>query len=524
MVAVLLVLLPAPPSSAGTPVVTKTADSLDGTCDADCSLREAVIAANAAPDPDTIQLAGGTYTLTIEGDTEDASEFGDLDVLNDLTIVGAGPEATVIDGAWASNPDRVLDMPGTGADLVLSGLTIRDGDVTPGDGGGGIVVDAGNSLTATDVDLRSNRGDYAGGAYSDGTATLSRVRFVGNVGESSSSGGGGFYNFGTSIFNDVAFIGNTSDCCGAAMYVEGPGITLTNATFSGNSSASNDGGALYLSSVSGTNSLTNVTFSGNSSASGDGGAIYGSSGPTLAMNNVTMTGNTAGGDGGGFYQDGTTVTLRNSIISGNTDAGGQSPDCGQSAGDAFTSGGHNLIGSTTGCMFTPGTGDLSGMAPLLGPLADNGGFTETHALLPGSPAVDKGGTDCAATDQRDAPRSGVCDIGAYELVFCKAVVANRIGTEGADVLTGTSGRDGFLVFGGNDKVTAQGGNDAACLGAGNDRASGGGGKDKLFGEQGNDRLNGQGGGDLLACGPGKKDVGRGGPGRDKARKCEKGLA
>ncbi len=503
--------------------MTKTADSLDGICDADCSLREAVIAANVAPDPDTIQLAAGTYTLTIEGDTEDASEFGDLDVLNDLTIAGAGPEATIIDGAWATNPDRILHVPGTGTDLVLAGLTIQDGNVTPDDGGG-VMVDSGNSLTATDVDFRNDHADIGGAAAHRGPATFTRVRFVGNVGETTSSGGGAVYTLpgGAGTFRDVAFLGNSSLSGGGAMYVEGTGTTVTNATFSGNA-ASGDGGAVYVSQEL---SVTNATFSGNtSSGTGNGGAVLMSSGSVTALNNVTISGNSVlgTGDGGGIYQDGGTLMLRNSIIAGNSDAGGQSPDCGQMSGDAFTSGGHNLIGSTTGCTFAPGTGDLQGVDPLLDLLADNGGFTQTHALLKGSPAIDAGGTDCAPTDQRGLPRSA-CDIGAYELVRCKGVPVNRIGTDGVDVLTGTENADGFLALGGDDKVSALGGNDAACLGAGNDRASGGGGKDKLFGEQGNDRLNGQGGADLLACGPGKKDVGRGGPGRDKARKCEKGIA
>jgi CSLREA domain-containing protein len=497
--AVLLALLPAPPSSAGTPVVTKTADSLDGTCDADCSLREAIIAGNLTPEPDTIQLAAGTYTLTIEGDTEDASEFGDLDVLNDLTIAGAGPGATIIDGAWATNPDRILQA--LGADLVLTGLTVRDGNESAY-GSGGVFVDTGSSLMATDVDFRDNHGDFAGAVANTGAATLARVRFVGNVGESSSSGGGAFYNLpmGTTSLTDVAFIGNTSSCCGGAMYVEGTETTLTNVTFSGNS-ASRDGGALY---VSQSVSVTNATFSGNTiTGVGNGAAVLMSSGSATTLNDVTITGNavTGTGDGGGIYQDGGTLMLGNSIIAGNSDAGGQSPDCGQMSGDAFTSGGHNLIGSTTGCTFAPGTGDLQGVDPLLGPLSDNGGFTQTHALLKGSAAIDAGGTDCAPTDQRGVPRSA-CDIGAYELAFCQKVAVNRVGTTGKDVLLGNAARDGFLGFQGNDTLRGKGGKDGLC---------GGPGKDKLKGGGGNDRLDGGPGKDLCAGQAGKKD---------RARKCE----
>lgn len=77
--------------------VTKTADTNDGTCDADCSLREAVIAANAAADVDTINLPSGNYILTIPG-IEAAALQGDLDILQSVNITGAGVASTVIDG------------------------------------------------------------------------------------------------------------------------------------------------------------------------------------------------------------------------------------------------------------------------------------------------------------------------------------------------------------------------------------------------------------------------------------------
>jgi hypothetical protein len=116
--------------------------------------------------------------------------------------------------------------------------------------------------------------------------------------------------------------------------------------------------------------------------------------------------------------------------------------------------------------------------PRLGPLADNGGSTQTHALLQGSPAINKGnpappgsgGNACAATDQRGAPRN--CDVGAYELVLCAKVTVNRVGTDARDVLRGTWGADGFLTLGGNDKAKGLGGRDAVCLGPGKDTGAG----------------------------------------------------
>jgi Ca2+-binding RTX toxin-like protein len=165
------------------------------------------------------------------------------------------------------------------------------------------------------------------------------------------------------------------------------------------------------------------------------------------------------------------------------------------------------------------------MDPGLGPLGDNGGATQTHALLPGSPALDAGDpaapgsgrTACEATDQRGAPRN--CDVGAYEQVLCQKVTVNRVGTEGDDVLVGTSGSDGFLALGGKDRARGLGGKDTACMGRGKDTAAGGGGRDRLKGEQGKDILKGQGGADRLKGGGGR-DVCNGGPGKDRAPGCE----
>ena len=146
---------------------------------------------------------------------------------------------------------------------------------------------------------------------------------------------------------------------------------------------------------------------------------------------------------------------------------------------------------------------------MLGPLADNGGPTQTHALLSGSPAVGagnatiarEGGPACETTDQRGLPRND-CDIGAYELVLCGKVAVNRLGTDGKDVLNGTGAADGLLGLGGKDTLKGKGGKDALCGGPGKDTLKGGGGKDLLRGEGGKDTCIGQGG-------------------KDKAKACEK---
>ena len=96
-------------------IVTKTADTNDGACDADCSLREAVVAANAAPGADTITVPAGTYILTLFA----------LGIFDDVTITGAGSAATIIDG---NAQDRVIDLASFVVNTVdISGVTLRNG-------------------------------------------------------------------------------------------------------------------------------------------------------------------------------------------------------------------------------------------------------------------------------------------------------------------------------------------------------------------------------------------------------------
>jgi hypothetical protein len=169
--------------------------------------------------------------------------------------------------------------------------------------------------------------------------------------------------------------------------------------------------------------LTNSTFSGNSSGA-DGlaggilnGGLFQSPG-FLFINNSTLADNTARqGNGGGIFNvNGSNVVIRNSILANK--AGG---NC---HGD-ITSKGYNLS-SDDSCSLNR-EGDINGLDPLLGPLRDNGGPTQTRALLPGSPAIDAGNPNgCTVenghllkTDQRGKPRPdkedpGGCDIGAYE--------------------------------------------------------------------------------------------------------------
>jgi len=368
------------PAAAATFVVDNCSDTpIGGTL----SLREAVAMAAASGDTsDTITFPAGSCVITLAGAAgDDANVSGDIDILTKiLTLQGSGPDLTIIDGGAV---DRVFEI---GDDVspvtvTIRNLTIRNGDATqnPGmlfQGGGGILLNAQANATLENVHISGNTGTQGGGLYNDGmaTATLTRVTISGNTGVTAAGEGGGIYN-------------NTNGT-----------LTITNSTISGNAATS------------------------------DGGGIS-NNGPTLALTSVTITNNTAdsdnsaGGTGGGITNNfATSVTLRNTIVAGNlVGTSGGNANC-QANPNALTSQGNNLFGSNTEC--TGITTDVEAANPLLGPLADNGGDTPTHALLAGSPALNAGAsTGCPATDQRGLlrPARGVsgataaCDIGAFEL-------------------------------------------------------------------------------------------------------------
>jgi hypothetical protein len=212
----------------------------------------------------------------------------------------------------------------------------------------------------------------------------------------------------------------------------GSGGTIASSTISGNST-----GIRYQAAYDSPIAILDSTVSGNS-----GGLIGGiwitngsARGPTLLIRNSTIARNTGSAVGGiGEFSQGFPVDdlhwlqISDSLIADNESASGPS-DCGQlePAGQPIPFSGGNLIGDTTGCEFTATPTDLTGTAaspidPLLGPLADNGGPTLTHALLPGSPARDALSGACPDTDQRGIARpydgngdeTAVCDIGAFE--------------------------------------------------------------------------------------------------------------
>jgi len=391
--------------SGTTLIVNTTVDHDDGVCGtADCTLREAINAANAASGADTITFAAnvtGTITLT----------QGELSITKAMTITGPGARVLAVDANLAS---RVFAI---GSVIVnISDLTLTRGQLGGLPQGGAIFSAANMTLTRCTISHSSVIGDavvgspgndgFGGGIYNSGTLTL-----VGCTVSDNSALGGSFSTTGNSV--DTGGTGR-----GGGIYNVGT-LTLQNCTFSANtaqggrgghnpllgSGHGGNGGNGFGGAVGDANKLTvtNCTLSANSAVHGLGG--------TGKTNGVDGT-----GEGGGIYRSSTSSSMvGNALIAGNTGADG-----GPDVFGSFTSKGFNLIGKTDGGTGFTATGDKTGtvaspLDPKLGSLANYSGPTDTMALLTGSPAIDAGNDATApATDQRGAPRVGQSDIGAYE--------------------------------------------------------------------------------------------------------------
>jgi hypothetical protein len=209
--------------------------------------------------------------------------------------------------------------------------------------------------------------------------------------------GGGILNLGTLEVNNSTISGNRAGTFSGGIHNVGT-LEVNNSTISGNRAGTFSGGIHNV----GTLTVNSSTISGNSAGT-DNGGIGNASAGTLTVNNSTISGNSANNNGGGIG-NGSTATLNNTIVANN--------EGGNCAGLPVTDDGGNLEWPGNDCGFA-----LSA-DPLLGPLADNGGPTQTHALQPDSPAIDAA-VECPppATDQRGVsrPQGDACDIGSFEL-------------------------------------------------------------------------------------------------------------
>ncbi|MGH9458687.1 MAG: Ig-like domain-containing protein, partial [Thermoanaerobaculia bacterium] len=432
-------------------------DGICATSTLECTLRAAVQEANAYPGPSTITLPSGTYTLTLAGASEDSAATGDLDTLERLTIVGAGAGTTIIDG---NAGDRLFDLfpvtygtpppskfSSSGAPInAIAFSRSADGEISRS------VLEVSISSISTitsfpllhliDVTLRNGAAPDGGAVRISGTVVLQNSVVANNV---ATNDGGALFMEPTSGLDVLGSTieGNTAGLFGGAIAMRSnwgvPGLTIDHSTIRNNTTAAN-GGAIH-SAGSDPIAVTNSTLSGNQASGGDGGGLYlGGSGSAL-IDNSTLSGNAALFNGGGVVASVAPLSILNSTFAENSagsnggaiHSGGavdavnaifaNSTSGGNCSGNTFGSGGNNLS-SDSSCGFS-GSGNLTLTDPLLGPLQNNGGQTDTHALLSGSPAIDAG-DDAAAdgVDQRgfsrpvdgDQDGTATTDIGAFEYV------------------------------------------------------------------------------------------------------------
>lgn len=372
-------------------VVNSVADPGTGTCDlAECTLREAITAANSTAGLDTISfdpvVFGVARTIILTA--------GELKPTQDLSIVGPGVALLNVSG---NNSTRLFD--GSGVNLSISGATLSGGNAVGSfnNGFGGAIHQVGGGLTLSDVVLSGNAcsGTGAGGAlvFLNNTSSLTRTTIAGNSCDSAS-----------------------------AISMENANLTMVAGTISGNSATTGSALILRASAVDAALTLTNVTISGNSSV-GENSAIqtqpFAGRTASVTLTNSTVSGNTTSNlaGNGAIWQRPSAgthlIVLRNSIVAGNTVAGAAKDIEGTlDAGSAF-----NLIGSGGGLSDGVNGNQVGINLPLLAPLGNYGGTTSTQPLLPGSPAINAGSNALApATDQRGIarPQLGTVDVGAFE--------------------------------------------------------------------------------------------------------------
>lgn len=395
------------------------------------SLRQAILDANTSTEADTINFSvSGTITLD--------SQLGQLTLTDSAKTTINGGNAITVSG---NNAVRVFQV-NPGATAEFNGLTISGGRANQGRDfyGGGInnlgALVVNNSTITANTAVRTGginnggRDRDLGGNVTSATLTLNNSTISNNT----SSSGGAIGNVGTAAINNSTVSGNSGGTNGGAVANDSGTLTLSNSLLANNSSSSSGGGIVNAGRVN----VINSTISGNSSGSGGGISNFGSG--RVDVINSTISGNTATssnaifGGGGGIYNDGT-LNLSNSIVAGNI-----APIGSEIRSDfSVTSDGYNLLGDSSKTTaqalvnFTPLASDIlatsdsltpAALASILAPLANNGGATQTFALVAGSLAINFGSNALipagVTTDQRGTGFArivgGTVDIGAFEFV------------------------------------------------------------------------------------------------------------
>ena len=425
----------------------------------DLSLREAIALANENEGADTItfdsSLSGGTITF-------DESNQRELIVNDSVAIEGLGEDNLTLDGGFIFTLQADVN-------LSIDGLNLTGGKINSF----GNFTLTNSTISQTIRPADSSLANYA--IISRGTATIADSSITDN-------NGAGFGMTGIAIESGTA--------------------TIERSTIANNQSQSQSGIAINSDAAL---DLINSTVANNSSRSFDGIQNAG----ILNVLNSTVTGN-GGADGGGIVNNGST-RLTSTIVADNSN------DNSFLGNGEFISGGNNLIDNGNDIdSFVES--DIVGTAdnlidPQLGELENNGGTTQTIALLAGSPAIDAGSNpNNLQFDQRgegfERTVGDATDIGAFEVqAEAKSERPNPLsnifnGTNDNDSFNGLNEADVAAGRGGNDTLNGNDGNDTIDGGAGDDILIGGSGNDLLNGGSGNDRLHGDDGHDILFGGDG----------------------
>ena len=338
-------------------------------------------------------VAIGTMTLT--------NEFIRIVDHADIVIQGRGMSQTIVSASSDADPLTPPDATfrvghvqniafAPGASATIRDLTMMSGNQPAGAAGGGFSVFANSGFSSE--------------------ATLERVRVTDNF----AGTGGGLENSGQTLtVIDSIIDDNTANfASGGGIYVRGGGVTVLDGVSIAGNSAVSEGGGVVVALNAADLAITNSTISGNSAQRG-GGLYDGVAGSNVRLNNVTVWDNSASVGASGIQSTSSTVDVDNTIIA---------VPAGPAVCAGLLDGDNNILSTDDGCTLTGANNQIGAgeaeIDPLLGPLADNGGPTPTHALLAGSPAVDAGNNaTCELVDQRGVSRvsGAACDIGAFEV-------------------------------------------------------------------------------------------------------------
>jgi hypothetical protein len=441
----------------------------------ECALSDSLLPCTEQGIRNAIAAGGGPYTFDCNGPTTVVTE---AEILIDNDVILDGEKKLTVDGnddhsVFNAAADgrveaelRGLTVTGGNGGGIVNGiiLTVSDSTISRNQGGG-IITGGRLTVVNSTVSGNTNTSDGEGGGFTNGgELSLVNSTVSGNTGI---IGGGIFHDWGTLTLTDSVVSGNTA-YDGGGILAYGP-LTLINSVVSENMASSDFGpigGGIWVGTLAGTATLLNSTVSGNTAEYGGGIAIsfdqrvtivdslisgntassWGGgiqSGGTLTVVNSTVSGNSAGVAGSGIMNAGT-VRMVGGTLLGTVHALGR-PDyfptfevasaiikgaCTEEGVDVtWTSNGYNVESPDNTCHFVQPSDQVNVSAEdlKLGPLQDNGGPTQTHALLPGSVAIDKiPAEDCVdadgqplTTDQRGEPRpetgGTMCDVGAFEV-------------------------------------------------------------------------------------------------------------